>query len=123
MDVTKEKRGKRGKRGKRMDPTRKKTHIKMEPIVAMTICGPIARGDQNITSKCLTAVKFFKEKYTGKKLQDELRNYLYKDIERLLVARRAKKEKDYERATRHLNAEMYKVTPHALRPRIVSAQF
>lgn len=103
------------RRGNRMNPIRKKEHVKMEPIVAMKVCGPISLGDQNIVSKCLKAVKFFKEQYTGQKLQKELRGHLYKDIERLLIARKSEKEREYLRKMRHLNAEMNKVAPQVRR--------
>lgn len=113
---------KKEKRGQRMNPVRKREIEKTAPIKAMKVCGSISLGDQSITSKCLKAVQIFKERYTGEKLKEELRNHLYKDIERLLINRRAKHERDYAEQTRHLNREMNKVTPRALRnPRLAES--
>ena len=105
---------KREKRGQRMNPERKKMLVKTAPVVAMKICGPISQGSQLIASKCLKAVQFFKERYTGKELENELRNHLYKDIERVLYKRRAKREREYTEQTQCLNREINKVTPRAL---------
>ena len=102
-------------RGKRMNISRKENLEKTAPVQAMKVCGPISLGDQKITSKCLLAVPNFKERYTGEKLKEELRNHLYKDIERLLVIRKANKDREYAEQTRHLKREMNKVTPRTLR--------
>jgi hypothetical protein len=103
-------------RGERMDPERKKKIEKTEPIKAMKICGPIALGDQNIVSKCLLAIQVFKEQHTGEKeLEKALRHHLYKDIERLLIVRRANKEREYAQQSRRLQKELNKVTPRTLR--------
>ena len=102
-------------RGERMNPERKKKIEKTEPIKAMKICGPIAIGDQNILSKCFSALPGFKKNFTGEQLKKELRHYLYKDIERLLVVRRANKEREYARQTQRIQKELNKVTPLTLR--------
>mgnify|MGYP006092662539 CR=1 FL=1 len=101
-----------------MSTNRKKNLEKTEPIQAMKICGPISLGDQKITSKCLLAVRAFKERYTDEKLKEALRHHLYKDIERLLVVRKATKAAEYAQQTRYLQKEMNKVTPRTLRQTI-----
>lgn len=94
-----------------MNKERKRKHVQMEPVVTMKVCGPIALGDQSITSKCMKAMKDFKARYEGKQLEDKLREHLYKDIERLIVIRRAEKRREMEQLTRHWNKEMSKVAP------------
>tara|TARA_Y100000389_G_C17276504_1_gene420693 strand:+ start:414 stop:710 length:297 start_codon:yes stop_codon:yes gene_type:complete len=98
-----------------MNTARKRTLLKTAPIKAMKICGPISLGDQEITSKCLLAIQAFKERYTGENLKEALRHHLYKDIERLLVVRKATKAAEYAQQTRQLQKEMNKVTPRTLR--------
>lgn len=105
---------KKEKRGQRMDPGRKRKLEKTEPIKAMKVCGPISYGDQEIVSKCLLAIQFFKKRYEGEQLKKELTDYLYKDIERLLVARRAQQNREFAEQTRRFEREITKVTPRVL---------
>ena len=106
---------KKEKRGQRMNSERKRELVKTAPVVAMKVCGPISLGSQLITSKCLKAVKNFKERYKGKELEEELRIHLYKDIQRELVTRRAKRERRYLMETQYIEKEMNKAAPRALR--------
>lgn len=99
------------KRGNRMNKSRKAKHMKLEPVIAMKMCGPIALGDQRITSKCLDAMKEYKYRYEGKELEDQLRVHLYKDIERLLITRRAQKEREYKKQSDHIQKQLEKVVP------------
>jgi len=108
------KKGKK-KRGQRMNENRKKRLMNTPPIRAMEVCGPLTYGDQKLTSKCLLAVQLFREMYTGKKLTEALRHHLHKDIERILVVKRAKKQEEYKKKMRRMQNELNKVTPDALR--------
>ena len=103
-------------RGKRMDEKRKKNLEKTAPIQAMKICGPISAGNQEISSKCLFAIQIFKEKYESEQeLTKALRHHLHKDIERLLVARRLNKQREFAKETNHIEKLLNKVTPKTLR--------
>ena len=99
------------KRGERMNSNRKKIHVMMKPVVAMKICGPIALGDQTITSKCLRAHKDYKERFTGQELQDKLREHLYKDIQRLIIKRIGVRRRETEHLTRYWDKQYNKVAP------------
>ena len=103
-------------RGERMDPERKRKLQKTQPIQAMKICGPISLGDQKITSKCLFAIRVFKERYQNEKeLKKALTHHLYQDIKRLLVVRKANKEREFAQQAMRIEKELNKVTPLALR--------
>lgn len=111
-----EKEKKKPPRGERMNPERKRTIEKTEPVKAMKICGPISLGNQKITSKCLLAIQVFKERdQSEQELKKALRHHLHKDIERLLVARRANKEREFAQQARRIEKELNKVTPLRLR--------
>lgn len=98
-----------------MNSERKKKHLLTEPVVAMKVCGSVALGDQKITSKCLKAFKYFKQRHTGKTLETELRDHLYKDIERLIVTRRGSKQREMQSLTQYWDKQMNLVKPRVSR--------
>ena len=103
-------------RGQRMNKRRKENLEKTAPIQAMKICGPISSGNQKITSKCLFAIQIFKERYESEQeLTKALRHHLHKDIERLLIARRLNKQREFAKETKHIEKQLNKVTPNTLR--------
>lgn len=111
-------------RGQRMQHERKQRLEKTPPIQAMKVCGSISSGDQHITKKCLLAIKVFKDIYnTQKELIDALRHHLHKDIERLLIARRLNKEREFAKETKHIEKQLNKVTPKTLRQTRQSKSF
>ena len=102
-------------RGERMDKKRKENLEKTTPIQAMKVCGPISAGNHEITSKCLFAIQIFKERYESQQeLIKALRHHLHKDIERLLIARRLKRQREFAKETKHIEKQLNKVTPNTL---------
>jgi|APSaa5957512535_1039671.scaffolds.fasta_scaffold269004_2 hypothetical protein len=103
-------------RGQRMNVKRRENLEKTAPIQAMKVCGPISLGNKKITSKCLFAIQTIKERYQSQQeLIKALRHHLHKDIERLLIARRLNKQREFAKETKQIEKQLNKVIPNTLR--------
>jgi hypothetical protein len=96
---------------RKMNKLRKEKHLLTDQVIAMKVCAPITLGDPKITSKCLKAMKYFKQRYNGEELKDELRIHLYKDIQKLITRRMAAKDREIIKLRKYWNEQLNKIKP------------